>query len=92
MDRKPTQGTGCEMVDNKITLFWKQQKCRLTVPLGKANNVATFMLADGFKKSFAAFYAKVEVDYGKEQVKPIWCLPAQMVSNDEQSDNTSRGR
>jgi hypothetical protein len=54
--------------------------------LGKADNVATFTLADGFK-SFAAFCAEAEVDYSEEQVNPIICLPAQMVSNDEQSDN-----
>jgi hypothetical protein len=26
-DWKPNQGAGCEMVDDKVTLFWKQQKC-----------------------------------------------------------------
>ena len=48
-DRKPTAGTGSETLDDKITLFWKQWKCKLTVPLGRNDNVATFTLADGFK-------------------------------------------
>jgi hypothetical protein len=47
-DRNPTAGTGSETLDDKITLFWKQRKCKLTVPLGRNDNVATFTLADGF--------------------------------------------
>jgi hypothetical protein len=77
---------GSETVDNKVTLFWKQQKCKLTIPLGRVDNVATFTFANGFK-SFAAFCADAEVDYEKEQADPIICLPAQMVSDDEQSDD-----
>jgi hypothetical protein len=48
-DRKPTAGTGSETLDDKITLFWKQRKYKLTLPLGRNDNVATFTLADGFK-------------------------------------------
>jgi hypothetical protein len=36
------------MLGNKVTFFWKQEKCKLTVLLGRAENVATFTLADGF--------------------------------------------
>jgi hypothetical protein len=85
-DRKPIQGTGSETLDNKVTLFWNQRKCRRTVHLGKADNVATFLLADGFER-FTAFCAKAEVDYKNEQVDPVICMPAQMVSDDEQSDD-----
>jgi hypothetical protein len=47
-DKKPKQGTGCETLGDKVTLFWNQRKCKLTVPLGEADNVATFTMADGF--------------------------------------------
>jgi hypothetical protein len=70
-------------------LFWNQRKYKHSVYLGKANNVATFSLSEGFEK-FTAFCAETEVDYAEEQVDPIICLPAQMVSNDEQSDNKSK--
>jgi hypothetical protein len=85
-DWKPNQGTGCETVDDKVTLFWKQQKCKLTVPLGRADNVATFMLADG-SRSFAALCTEAKVDYGIKQVSLVICPPAQMISNDEHSDD-----
>ncbi len=85
-DKKPIQGTGSETLDNKVTLFWKQRKCKLTVPLGRADNVATFTMADGFR-SFAAFCAEAEVDYKIEQQDPIICSPAQMISDDEYSDD-----
>jgi hypothetical protein len=51
------------MVDYKVTLFWKQRNCKLTVPLGKADNVATFTLTDGFK------CVEAEVVYGIKQKK-----------------------
>jgi hypothetical protein len=85
-DRKPTAGTGSETLDDKITPFWKQRKCKLTVPLGRNDNVATFSLADGLK-SFEAFCAEVEVDYQQEQADPIIAIPAQTVSNDKESDD-----
>jgi hypothetical protein len=85
-DRKSMARTGSETLNDKITLFWKQRKCKLTVPLGRNDNVATFSLADGFK-SFEAFCAEAEVDYQQEQVNPIIAIPAHAVSNDEESDD-----
>jgi hypothetical protein len=78
-------GTGSETLNDKVTLFWNQRKCKLTVPLGRNDNVATFSLANGFK-SFKAFCAETELDYQQEQSDPIIAIPAQMVSDDEESD------
>jgi hypothetical protein len=84
--KKPIEGTWSETVDDKVTLFWNQRKCKQTVHLGKADNVATFSLANGFER-FTAFCTKAEVDYNNEQDNPFVCLPAQTVSNDEKSDD-----
>jgi hypothetical protein len=83
-DGKPMAGTGSETLGDKITLFWKQRRCKLTVLLDRNDNVATFTLADGFK-SFEAFCAEAEVDYKQEQAGPTIAIPAQTVSNDEES-------
>jgi hypothetical protein len=80
-DTKPVQGTGSETVADKVTLFWKQQKHRLTIPLSHINNVVTFNLAPGYTQ-FMGFCTKANVDYAEEQDNPIICLPAQAVSND----------
>jgi hypothetical protein len=80
-DRKPTAGTGSETLDGK-----KQRECKLTVPVGRNDNVATFSLADGFK-SFEALCAEAEVDYQQEQAGPIIAIPAQTVSDDKESDD-----
>ena len=41
-DSKPFKGTGCETNESTMTLYWNQKKNKLTVPLGKTDNVATF--------------------------------------------------
>ncbi len=56
------------------------------MPLGRNDNVATFSQADGFK-SFEGFCAKAEVDYKQEQANPIIAIPAQAVSDDEESND-----
>jgi hypothetical protein len=81
-DAKPKQGTGSETVGDRVTLFWKQRKHKLTIPLSRYNNVATFNLAPGYTK-FMGFCAEAEVDYAAEQLDPIICYPAQTVSDDE---------
>jgi hypothetical protein len=85
-DTKPTQGTGSETGANKVTLFWKQRRHRLTIPLSKLGNVATFNLALGYTK-FLGFCAEAEVDYAEEQNNSIICMPAQVVSNDDKGKN-----
>jgi hypothetical protein len=73
-----------------VTLFWNQRKHKLTIPLGKDDNVATFQLASGYKK-FLAFCAEAELDYRDEQENPIIAEEAQVVSDDE-SDNEDADR
>jgi hypothetical protein len=84
-DVKPIQGTGSETVANQVTLFWNQRKHKLTIPLSRTSNVATYNLAPGYTK-FMSFCAEAEVDYRAEQDYPIICLPAQAVSDDEEDD------
>jgi hypothetical protein len=85
-ERKETNSRDREALDNKVTLFWNQRKCKQTAHLGKADNVATFSLADGSERS-TAFCAEAEVDYNNKQVNPFICLPAQMVSDNDKSDD-----
>jgi hypothetical protein len=81
-DFKPIQGTGSTTDAKSVTLFWNQRKNKLTIPLGRGDNVASFHLASGYTK-FAAFCAQAETDYEKEQDNPLICQPAQVVSDDE---------
>jgi hypothetical protein len=85
-DAKPQQGS--ETVGDKVTLFWKQRKHKLTITFNRYNNVTTFNLAAGYTK-FMAFYTEAEVDYAAEQLNPIICLPAQMVSDDDETGSDS---
>jgi hypothetical protein len=84
-DEKPTQGTGSETDARKVTLFWNQRKHKLTIPLGKQDNVATFHLAPGYQK-FSAFCAEAELNLDEEQHSPIICQPAGTVSDDDSED------
>ena len=81
-DRKPIQGTGTTTDAMNITLFWKQRKHKLTIPLDKASNVATFHLAPGYNK-FEAFCAEAGLDPKQEDTKPIIAEEARIVSDDE---------
>jgi hypothetical protein len=81
-DTKPIQGTGSKTVTHQITLFWNQHKNKLTTPLSKINNAATYNRAPGSTK-FMGFCAEADVDYATEQDYPIICLPAQAVSDEE---------
>jgi hypothetical protein len=55
----------------------------LTIPLGKSDNVATFLSAAGHQKH-SAFLAEADVSVEEEQEAPIaLCMPTQVVSNDE---------
>jgi hypothetical protein len=87
-EAKPSQGTGSETVEDKITLFWRQRKHNLTIPLNRYNNVVSFNLAPGYTK-FMGFCTKAEVDYAAEQLNPIICLPAQTVCDDEEDSASS---
>jgi hypothetical protein len=82
-DTKPIQGTGSETDARQVTLFWNQQKKKLTIPLGKSDNVATFLSAAGYQKC-SAFLAEAGVSIEEEQEAPVaLCMPTQVISNDE---------
>jgi hypothetical protein len=49
-DTKLIQGTGSETDARQVTLFWNQRKNKLTIPLAKSDNVATFLSAAGCQK------------------------------------------
>jgi hypothetical protein len=88
-DAKSQQGTGSETVGDRVTLFWKQCKHQLTIPLNQYNNFATFNLAPGYTK-FMSFCTESKVDYAAEQLNPIICFPAHLVSDNEaDSDSTN---
>jgi hypothetical protein len=52
-DTEPIQGTGSETDARQVTLFWNQRKNKLTIPLGKSDNVATFLSAAWTPKAFS---------------------------------------
>jgi hypothetical protein len=55
-NRKPIEGTGETINSRETVLYYGQRKHRLTIPLTKTTNVATFYLASGYSK-FQAFCA-----------------------------------
>jgi hypothetical protein len=77
-------------VNNKVVLIWNDRKNKLSIPLGKTDNVATFTRAPGYRK-FAAFCATAELDYDNEQVDPIIATPAHAVSDDEDDVESTTG-
>ena len=44
---KDAKGTGETTLRDTITVFWSNQKCKLTVPISKHNNVGAFHSAPG---------------------------------------------
>lgn len=85
-DRTPLQGTGCETLDNQVTLFWNQRKTKLTIPLGRDDNVATFQLASGYDR-FTAFCAEAGMNYEDEQDNPLLADDTQIVRADDDPGN-----
>ena len=80
--KEKNNGIGSETLHDSVTLFWNGRKNKLTVPLGKTDNVATFFIAPGYRK-FEAFCAKAEMDYAQEQLDPIIADETLVVSDDE---------
>jgi hypothetical protein len=74
-------GIGSETLRDTVTLFWNDRKNKVTVPLGKTDNVATFYTAPGYSK-FEAFCSTVELDYNQEQDHPIIAYETLIVSDD----------
>ena len=70
------KGTLSQTTSEDVTLMWNDRKAKLTVPLARENNVATFYLAPGFTKYFA-FCAETEVDTEMDRKNPLICQQAQ---------------
>jgi hypothetical protein len=81
-DRKPIEGTG-EITNSKETvLYWGQRKHKLTIPLTKTTNVATFHLVPGFSK-FQAFYAEAKLTkYDESEL----IVDSTLISDDEDDE------
>ena len=79
-------GTGTETLHDKVTLFWNGRKNKLTIPLGKQDNVATFHTAPGFRK-FEAFCATAEINYAEEQINPIIAHETLVVTDDDEDES-----
>jgi hypothetical protein len=85
---KPIQGTGSETDARQVTLFWNQRKNKLTILLGKSDNVATFLSAAGYQKC-SAFLAEADMSIEEEQRAPAaLCMPTQVISNNEDDGDT----
>jgi hypothetical protein len=80
-----TNGTGSETLHDKVTLFWNGHKNKLTIPLGKDDNVATMQTAPGFRK-FEAFCptAGFGVD---DHNNPIVASETLIVTDDEEAND-----
>ena len=85
--RDKTNGTGSETLKDKVTLFWNNRKYKLTVPLGKDDNVATLYTAPGFRK-FESFCATAGIDYEQETANPIIATETLIVSDDDQENDS----
>jgi hypothetical protein len=72
----------------QVSLFWNQRKNKLTIPLGKSDNVATFLSAAG-RQNYSAFLAEADVSVEEEQKAPVApCMPTQVISDDENDGDT----
>ena len=77
-DTKPNEGTVSITDSCRVILQWAQRKYKMTVPLGKNDNVATFHLAPGIKQ-FTAFCAEIKND----DHNPIIADPAYISDDDD---------
>ena len=86
-DFKPIQGTR-EITDaHNVTLYWKQRKHKLTIPLSGDTNVATFYLAPGYKQ-FHAFCAEADLQGNYiDDRDPLIAATTGIVSDDDDSSD-----
>ena len=86
-DHRPQpRGTWSALYDDEMVLYWKQRSHVRTIKLDKkGTNVATIRSAPGFK-SFETFLVHAGITEEDEDQVPL-CLPAQVVSDDEQSQD-----
>lgn len=90
-DFKPRAGTTITTTHESIDLRWDQRRYKLTVPLGRNDNVATFHLASGMEQYYAYCTqmdqpsTKMQGQHGDDSI--MWCQPTQMVSDDDEDDD-----
>ena len=83
---KRYHGTLSQTTCEEVTLMWNDRKARLTVPLAKENNVATFYLAPGFT-NYYAFCAQAGLDDEKDQNDPLTCHQVDHEAIEENEDS-----
>ena len=85
--RKGNQKPAFETTTNKdMVLTWKKQKYKLTTPLGKRDNMATFQMSPGYNQY--DLYCEATTTKHKDEENPIQ-QSTLIVSDDEEHDNTS---
>jgi hypothetical protein len=70
---------------DNCTLYWRDGKHKLIVPLGKHDNVATLQLSPGYEL-YKAFCAKAEIPPDHDQ-NPIIAFDSTIVSDNEDDDD-----
>jgi hypothetical protein len=86
--RDKTNGTSTETLNNKVTLFWNGRKNKLTIPLGKDDNVTTMHSAQGFRK-YGAFCTTTGLESAPDDyANPIVAEETLIVTDDEDANDS----
>ena len=72
---------GCDTKHDRIILYWNRRENRITVPISKVNNVATFFLSPGYNK-YKLFCKQAEINEVEEIEDPMYCMPAKLEDQD----------
>ena len=72
-----------------MTMYWGDNQFKITVPIDKASNVATFGTAPGYSK-FKLFCEQAQMEYDHECSEPMTCQPAE-VESDDRRDSVNHG-
>lgn len=85
--RKKFKGTLSQTTSTEVTLLWNERKSKLTIPLSKESNVATFYLAPNFNKYFT-FCAEAGLNKHHDDTNPLVCQTTldEVTTNVEESD------
>ena len=81
-DFSPIQGTTSETTATHVILRWNQRQHRLTIPLGRTDNVATLHMAPVYNK-YSTFCAEAAIDES-DDANPLTIDPT--IMSDDESD------
>ena len=81
---KSNQGTGEFTGRDKCILYWNKRKNRLTIPLTKSTNVATFSQSPGYNQY--GLYCQEAKITGWDEENILIASPAGIVSDDEEDE------